>query len=253
LAMGLSLETRNGEESARAARERFPWERLPNESIQAYRRFMQYRLMPPGERSLRKLDISYTLANRWAKRYQWTKRTIAYDDHVSECIDGLSNQAQLSHRLAAARLGSAFVRHVERNISQVKLNQIDDAVNLARAGVEIERQALAIPVGETKAERTPSAQVNVSFNSPWQNEHNEQKSNEIVVLPGEQVLASGNPAFAQTGQIPANSTLPVRQVPRLPEKTVRSPRDNRGGSPGTRTGGGGAVHSRSEGKAGGRP
>src|SRR5207249_1380834 len=116
-----ALATRVKGESAPAIREaeggeRFPWERLPGESIQAYRRFMQYRLMPPGERSLRKLEIHYSLANRWSKRWQWSKRTAAYDDWVSESIDGLSNHAQLGARYRAARLGLAFARQAERKL-----------------------------------------------------------------------------------------------------------------------------------------
>lgn len=220
--------TRATAESGDAKRRSFPWERRPDESIQAYRRFMQYRLMPPGERSLRKLEIAYTLASRWAKRYQWTKRTVAYDDHVSECIDGLSNQAQIGARYRAARLGSAFVRHVERNLDQVKLTGIEDAVNLAKAGVEIERQALAINSGDTKAERQPLAQVSVSFQSAWLGKQSEARPNELV-LSGEQVLGETTGVLAQTVQVPPAQKLPTRQLEtgtprkRLTERLVPVP------------------------------
>lgn len=178
------------------------WERQPGESIQAYARFVAYRNTPPSERSMRKLGISAQLAFRWAKRWHWTKRATVYDDWQLELGDGLATTAQLGHRLAVVRLGSAFIRQATAKVSEVKLSSIDDLVNLAKAGVAIERQGLGLTDGDsTPASRAPVAQVAVSFGSapPWlagqgqagQNEAKliEAKVNEPVVPYGEQVIA----------------------------------------------------------------
>lgn len=58
------------------------WERLPNESVQAYEAFYKYLLM--GEkRTLRKveqeLNKSHALIGRWSSTWNWQKRSADYD------------------------------------------------------------------------------------------------------------------------------------------------------------------------------
>lgn len=201
------------------------WERQQGESIQAYARFVAYRNTPPSERSMRKLGISAQLAFRWAKRWHWTKRASVYDDWQLQLGDGLAATAQLGHRLAVVRLGSAFVRQAHRKLEEVKLSSVDDLVNLAANGVKLSRQAFGLTDagGDTRADRAPVAQVAVSFGSapPWLarqmtpeltgGKPNETKQNEVLVPCGEQVIA--RPPL-------------IPQRARLAERKVNCPRGN---------------------------
>jgi hypothetical protein len=207
----------------------FIWERQPSESIQAFSRFLAYRDLEPGERSHRKVAsicaISETLVNRWGKRWQWTKRAIAYDMWVLELGDQLGKRAHLSARGAAVRFGSLALDKASRTVAKLDESKLsaDEAIALAVNGAKLGRQALGLTEGETRAERAPVAQVAVSFGSgsfgpAWstqakltQGETNESKQNETVVLSGEKVL----------GETPA--TL-VRA--RLAERVVNCPKGN---------------------------
>lgn len=204
MATQAQLERKTSVREAQAS-QAFPWERQDGESIQAYARFVAYRNTPPSERSMRKLGISAQLAFRWAKRWKWTKRASCYDDWQLQLGDGLAATAQLGHRLAVVRLGSAFVRQAHRKLEEVKLSSVDDLVNLAANGTKLARQAFGLTdgQGDTRADRAPVAQVAVSFGSapPWlarpltpeltegKLNEGEAKQNEVLVQCGEQVIA----------------------------------------------------------------
>lgn len=224
--MASTREKAQGERTAGQARsagqQAFPWERVPGESREAYTRFTQYRLAPPGERSVRKLGISSTLASRWSARWSWVGRAAAYDDWIVEANDALGLRGSLSSRLASARFGMLAVAKASATVA--KLNEtkltVDELITLAKTGVQLERQALGMTDGDTRAERAPLAQVAISLGStpPWLTgpiTNDKGTEPNAVVLAAEQVIAGESSASAQR---------PAVNVKRLAEKIVKSPK-----------------------------
>lgn len=228
--MGSAMAKDRGERTADQARsagqQAFPWERQPDESVQAYARFLAYRDIDPTERSHRKVAsicaISETLVNRWGKRWSWTKRAMAYDMWVLELGDQLGKRAVLGHRHAAARFGSIALAKASRTVEQLNEAKLTagEAIDLAVNGTKLARQALAMTDGETRLDRAPVANVAISLGStpPWLTATpvNDRETEARPVVPcAEQVIA---------GESSASSQRPVVNAKRLAEKIVKSPK-----------------------------
>lgn len=217
---------RTADQARSAGQQAFPWERQPDESVQAYARFLAYRDIDPTERSHRKVAsicaISETLVNRWGKRWSWTKRAMAYDMWVLELGDQLGKRAVLGHRQAAARFGSLALAKASRTVEQLNEAKMTagEAIDLAVNGTKLARQALGMADGETRADRAPLAQVAISLGStpPWLTApitNDKGTEPNAVVLAAEQVIAGESSGGAQR---------PAVNVKRLAEKTVKSPK-----------------------------
>jgi hypothetical protein len=188
--------------------------------VQAFARFLAYRDMEPGERSYAKVagvcGISKQLVDRWGKRWQWTRRTAAYDTWLLELGDALGKRAVLGHRGQAARFGSLALSKASAAVA--KLNEtkltVDEAVNLAVNGTKLSRQALQVNDGATVAERAPTQMVAVSFTSPWANQPQQNEAKPLV-LAGEQVLGETPGALART--------VPTKKVPKLSDRQLQAP------------------------------
>lgn len=196
-------------------RDRKPWERMDGETYACYSRFVLYRNTPPAERSMRKLGVSGTCAFRWAKRWKWTARASAWDLWQLELSDALANRNATVHRVAALGLGSAFVRKAERSVEGVKVDNVEDLVNLAKVGVAIERQALGlVEPRPLMSDNRASIGVAMNFGAapawlPKPNEtQTEGKQNEIAVVSFAEKVLDG-PAGA------SHHTVPVKSVPQL--------------------------------------
>ena len=60
----------------------YPWERQTKETEKAYEAFLLYKNAGPGRTVIdvaRKLQKSYTLIRRWAKKWNWEDRVLAFD------------------------------------------------------------------------------------------------------------------------------------------------------------------------------
>ena len=154
--------------------ETFPWERLPNESPQAYRAFTLYRTMDAKTRSFAKLAplCSHTLAVRWAARFRWVTRTAEWEAWT------VLNQAELSEagrlRFRADSLDFARVALNKAKRSAAQLNEtkasVGDVVALAELATKTGRVALDLPPdGPVRASAPDSTGLSVSFGSavPW--------------------------------------------------------------------------------------
>jgi len=239
-------------ESERAKRGSFPWERQDGESVQAFARFLVYRDTEPTDRSLRKVEetcgISGTLVSRWSKKWSWVKRAVAYDSWKLELSDELGKHGALVHRRKLVRFGSASLDRALNSLNKMKVESVDDVVALAEAGDQLARRALNLTEPTAKGGPATVVQVGVAWpgqgGPAWANriEPNvtqpliEQKPNEtksernIVVSCGEQVIAEGVGTAARTRVTPSGSpdkpncvdATAVRPV-RLIEKVVKSP------------------------------
>lgn len=203
----------------------FPWERQPGESVQAFARFLAYRDMEPQDRSQTKVasacGISNQLVQRWAKRWAWLKRAVAYDSWRLALGDELGKRGELVHRARLARLGSASLDKATEavaKLSETKLD-VDAIVALGTFGAESSRRALGI----SDARPAPPAPgpvpvvVQQAFgpgfapqwlpdpNRPKPGEQNEAQterntnSTKVLVPCGEQVIAAGNGHSARVG------------------------------------------------------
>lgn len=62
------------------------WDRMPNEGMQAYPAFLVYRDMGPDrtyQRVATQLGRHNSQISAWGAKYEWRKRTLAWDDHIS--------------------------------------------------------------------------------------------------------------------------------------------------------------------------
>ena len=93
------------------------WDRMPQESGQAYEAFQAYLNMglsdegTPGSRSLRKLTQvvpqSYAILGKWSSQYHWGERCRAWDTHIAaKRTEAIAGEAR-DH--AKERFGVALV------------------------------------------------------------------------------------------------------------------------------------------------
>lgn len=158
---------------AKQNEERKPWERLPEESTEAYEAFKTYRDLD-GKRSQarvgEKLGKSDTLLSRWSAEYDWVKRVQAWDDEA----DRQSAQKQLKDIAnARARQRKQAVKMQLKALQLLESIQEGDAklseiVSLMKLGMEQERICLG-DVGDVIEERSgetvPSVQIYIPDNN----------------------------------------------------------------------------------------
>jgi hypothetical protein len=142
------------------------WDRLPNESAQAYAKFTNYRLLPPGQRSLAKVGVSHNLASRWSRLYSWPARAAAWDDYALTSADALGLRGAIEARIKHNELGLKFAQKAIDAVDKVKVKSVDALIDLAKAGVAIQREALALTSKVESNEPNFSVQVmNVTSDS----------------------------------------------------------------------------------------
>lgn len=85
----------------------YVWERLENESAEAYEAFSLYRDMNPAERSLaqvgRKLGKSKALMERWSSKHEWQRRVREYERYIDA----------IALRKATTQLAEMRARHIK--------------------------------------------------------------------------------------------------------------------------------------------
>ena len=153
--------------------ERKPWERLPEESTEAFEAFREYRDMG-AERSLAKvgqaLGKSTALMERWSSTHDWVKRVNAWDDELEretskKLIQDIANMRarQRKQALKMQLKGLELMKGIE--VGDAKLSEI---VSLLKLGMEQERICMG-DVGEVIEERNggdavPAVQIYVPDN-----------------------------------------------------------------------------------------
>jgi len=132
------------------------WERLPGESPQAYARFLIYRDMPPGQRSLRKLGFGRSQSEQWSKQHNWVQRCAEWDLYMQRLADVQTEGAVVRMRSRHADLGMALVNKAVAGVESIDHTKLapDDVVTLAKTGVSIERAARGL-ASEEKAVAPP--------------------------------------------------------------------------------------------------
>lgn len=143
-----------------------PWERLPEESEEAFGLFLQYRDLayPDGiavgarfvPRSLRKLaeaaECSYPSVCGLARKHGWAGRCVIYDQHVDELrLGARANELQrstLAHSriLASVRAiaENEIAKHLERSQEDpsVAITSLKEASDLVEKLVKLDRLIL---------------------------------------------------------------------------------------------------------------
>lgn len=158
---------------AKQNEERKPWERLPEESTEAFEAFKTYRDMG-AERSLakvgEKLGKSTALMERWSARHEWVKRAQAWDDEAErqaaqKQLKDIAN-ARARQRKQAVKMQLKALQLLESiQEGDAKLSEI---VSLMKLGMEQERICLG-DVGDVIEERNgetvPSVQIYIPDNN----------------------------------------------------------------------------------------
>lgn len=142
-----------------------PYARYEKESATHYYAFVQYRNMPVMKRSVRvlssSLDYSQSQLTIISSRYRWVERAAAWDMHVAELTDQLSETATLAMRGRQAILGKAAQKLALDAIvgrDATKVGPVT-ALKLAREGADLEREALGLPVGKQPIIVQPNTNV----------------------------------------------------------------------------------------------
>jgi hypothetical protein len=132
------------------------WDRLPGETLRAFTAFTLYRDMT-DRRTLKlvaeRLNPACSVQNvfRWATRWNWSERTLAYDAYIDarerdELIRGRIEMRRRHLRMAMAMqgVGTYALAQLQKRIEQgLPLNMnADEAKSLMAAGVKLERDTL---------------------------------------------------------------------------------------------------------------
>lgn len=148
---------------AKQNEERKPWERLPEESTEAFEAFKEYRDMG-AERSLakvgEKLGKSTALMERWSARHDWVKRVTAWDDDVEreashKLLKDIAKMRARQRKQAIKMQLKGLTLLESINVGDAKLSEI---VSLMKLGMEQERICMG-DVGEVIEERNGSDSV----------------------------------------------------------------------------------------------
>lgn len=142
---------------AKKTEERKPWERLPNETPEAFEAFKEYRDMG-AERSVakvgEKLGKNTSLMERWSAKNDWVKRAQAWDDEIEREASknllkeiGKMRSRQRKQALKMQVKGLELLKGI--NVGDAKLSEI---VSLMKLGMEQERICMG-DVGEVIEER----------------------------------------------------------------------------------------------------
>ena len=142
---------------AQKKEERKPWERLPEESTEAFEAFREYRDMGT-ERSLakvgEKLGKSTALMERWSARHDWVKRVTAWDDDIER--EASQNLLKEIARMRARQRKQALKMQLKglELMKDIKPGdaKLSEIVSLMKLGMEQERICMG-DVGEVIEER----------------------------------------------------------------------------------------------------
>lgn len=141
-----------------------PWEQQPGESNKAYGAFVQYRDMPPLQRSIRglarQLDKTVTHIGRWSSDNKWTERCARYDRWLAAIAVDEAESAKREMVRRHADIGLAMVRRAAQALIGDEANGVTaldlsklKAVDIARlidVGVKVERLSRGAPDSVTE-------------------------------------------------------------------------------------------------------
>ncbi len=150
-----------------------PWDRLQAESDRAWEAFRRFRDMGVNRtvanvrRSMGIADGTSTCEG-WAIRYHWRVRASAWDDHLDKIAQKAyedeaatmgRRHAQIGMKLQ--NLGSERIVEIAETPELKKVITVREAIDLTKAGVEIERSARGL---DEKAKGASSGAGTVIFN-----------------------------------------------------------------------------------------
>jgi len=200
-----------------AERLREDWDRMDGEPSASFVRFLVYRDQGPDRSVVKTAEacgVSRKSAERWASRWSWVKRAVAYDNWLIELGESLNNATRLRHRRSAVRFGSVSLDKAIRSVTRLNETKLDvsDIVQLARTGDEIGRRALMIPSGEVKPTVAPASvsfgfvldQRSANLTPGWlsQADANQAKLNQAESSEVQRKVLESNMAAAPAGPIP---------------------------------------------------
>lgn len=158
---------------AKKTEERKPWERLPNETPEAFEAFKEYRDMG-AERSVakvgEKLGKNTSLMERWSAKNDWVKRAQAWDDEIER--EASKNLLKEIGKMRARQRKQSLKMQVKglELLNDIKPGdaKLSEIVSLMKLGMEQERICMG-DVGEVIEERNggdavPAVQIYVPDN-----------------------------------------------------------------------------------------
>ena len=136
------------------------WNRLQDESPQAYEAFCVFRDLGYGrsvQRVSEKLAKSRTLLDRWCQAHKWRQRADAWDNSVTEQAREYASQELTKALIRRMQLGrSIYERATEelltRDLDKASINGLVQAI---RTGVEVEANAMRDVLNDQKSGFTP--------------------------------------------------------------------------------------------------
>lgn len=90
------------------------WERREGESSQAYAAFQEYLILRSGAKVGQKLGKSKSLIDSWSSKYDWVKRSVAYDNSLLEETRGKVKSRWISFLERQYRLNEKILLRIEK-------------------------------------------------------------------------------------------------------------------------------------------
>lgn len=145
--------------------ERYAWERRPGETSRPYAAFLQYRDLPPGQRTVRAVTAAGVRnASAWSTVWDWTARAIAWDDECQRTADLERLDALRTMHSNHARAARAVQQFALAALSRLDINEATpgDVARLLELGAKLERLTLTQSVEELQG-KTPQFDAD----DPW--------------------------------------------------------------------------------------
>lgn len=117
------------------------WYRLPSESSSAYEAFRIY--LESSDRSLQNvaemLQKSRQTINRWANRYDWKARAVAYDSSITEFNRQSKLKMRESETVALRKIANLMISRVTEKLSALDVSKMTPrtTVEMALASKEL--------------------------------------------------------------------------------------------------------------------
>lgn len=127
----------------------YAWERLENESPEAYEAFSLYRDMKPDERSVaevgRRLGKSKTLMERWSSRHEWQRRVREYEKHVDAIALRKATTQLAEMRARHIKIGQLLQTKGLKALEKIKEEDISakNAIRMVTDGMKYEEEMAA--------------------------------------------------------------------------------------------------------------
>lgn len=139
--------------------EKLPWDRLPQEGVQAYAHFCYYRDMPYKDKNnitrlqirrgrtlaklAKELNASYDTEKNRSRKYNWLARAEAYDDYVERNLREENEAEIIKMNRLHANAGRQMAAKALRGLISLNENALSalDMVRMLDTGVKIERLA----------------------------------------------------------------------------------------------------------------